>query len=188
LGGFLGIGGSSAKTDRKTELKGFGQLDNVFNFALPSAKSSFGKGQESLGKAGDYWSKLLSGNRPAMEQAVAPETNAVRAGADASKRNLDASGTARGGGVSAVNQQRETDTMAKIDNLLFGVRPEAAKETAKIGAAELATASNMLGMAENTAGTTTEEARLSRVDSQKINQAIVKQWTQAIEAAMMAFA
>jgi hypothetical protein len=186
MGGFLGIGHSSAKTDRSIQLGAMQDMKNVFNYALPQAQTAQATGQESLGKAGDYWSKILSGSRPAMQQAVAPETNAVRAGADAQKRQLAAMGTARGGGTSAVSQQRDTDTMAKIDNLLFGARPEAAKETAKIGGAELADASSMLGIGATTSTNLANIAMESRGQSQKINQEMVGKVTSAIDNAMMA--
>src|SRR5271156_690770 len=101
MGGFLNIGNSSTKTDRATERQGFGDLSSVFNFGMPVAQSA-------LGGANNYYQKLLTGNRATMEQAEAPEINAVQAGADAQKRQLASTGTARGGGTAAASQQRDT--------------------------------------------------------------------------------
>lgn len=203
MGGFLGIGGSSYKTDRKTELGGFSDLHNVFNFALPFAQSSAATGTATT-KAGTdamssslgYWQKLMSGNRTTMQQAVAPETNATLSGADAQKRQLAATGTARGGGVAGVEQQQKDATMAKVDNLLFGARPEAAKESSKIGGdlarvgtSQTSNAINALGLGEETAANITGIAAKSRVDSQAINQDMVGKVTNFIDQALtMAFA
>jgi len=152
MGGFLGIGGSSSKTNRGWQIEGAKDLHNVFNFALPTAEGGVKSGEGKLDDAGAYWEQLLHGNRTAVQQAVAPEANQVRAASDAQKRSQAAFGTARGGGTAGANQTRETDTQAKIDNAIFGVRPEAAKETAKIGGAELQAALNALGLGV-TAGT-----------------------------------
>jgi hypothetical protein len=182
VGGFLGIGGSSAKTDRAFQLDAMTKLKNVFNYALPQAESTTAAGTSDLGAASGYWQKLLSGNRATLNQAVAPETNAVRSGADARKRQLASSGTARGGGTSATSQQIDTDTMAKVDNLLFGARPEAAKETAKIGSTEAGLGANLLGASGTTATNLADIAMKSRGQSYAINQDTVGKVTQAIDA------
>jgi hypothetical protein len=153
--GITGIGGSSLKTDRSNELKGFGDLGQVFNFGMGTA-------QGALGGANNYWQKLLTGNRAQMEQAEAPEINAVQAGADASKRQLATVGTARGGGVGAGSQQLDTNTRAAIDNSLFAARPAAASAEAQIG-------ENTLGTAAGTAGTLTGLASQSRQVSNELN-------------------
>src|SRR5277367_3174221 len=150
MGGFLGIGNSAAKTDRSQERQGFGDLSSVFNFGLPQATSAIGAG---LG----YNEKLLTGNRATMEQAEAPEINAIHAGADAQKRQLAASGTARGGGTAATSQQRDTGTEAQIDNALMQARPAAAGAEANIGSNALSTSAgagtNLTSLASNSRAT-----------------------------------
>lgn len=186
MGGFLGIGNSSAKTDRSNVLTGFSDLKNVFNFAMPFGENEAATGQATtkeglsdLGKSSDYWSKLLSGDRSTMQQAVAPETNAVLSQADAEKRQQGSMGTARGGGVAANNQQTEDASMAKIDNLLFGARPMAAGQEAAIGGKEadignsqLAEAMNALGLGERSANDLTGDAIASRKESFAINKSV----------------
>lgn len=152
IGGFLGIGGSSAKTDRKEQLTAYSDLHNVFSFALPAGESSFKAGQSQLGDAASYWKGILSGNRTAVNAATAPAANAARTSADAAKRQISTSGTARGGGTAGANQQVNDKTRATIDDEIFGARGDAAKETAKIGGTELATATNLLGVGGNVAG------------------------------------
>ena len=186
MGGFLGIGHASYKTDRSFQLDAMTKMKNVFNFGLSQGEKQQGAGEESVNKAGDYWSKLLSGNRAAVGAAVAPEANAVRSAADAGKRQLATSGTARGGGTAGANQQIDEASRAKIDNAIFGARPEAAKETAKIGELQLADASRMLGMAGETTTNLADISMKSRGQSYKINQDMVGKVTGAIDAAMMA--
>jgi hypothetical protein len=146
VGGFLNIGNSATKTDRSNELTGFGDLSSVFNFGMPTATSA-------LGGANNYYQKLLTGNRATMEQAEAPEINAVQAGSDAQKRQLAASGTARGGGVAAANQTRGTTTEAAIDNALMQARPAAASAETGIGENALGTSlgagTNLTSIASN---------------------------------------
>jgi hypothetical protein len=184
VGGFLGIGGSSAKTDRKQQLAGQGMLQNVFNYSLPHAEAGAETGKQTtqaglsgLDQAKAYWQKLLTGNRTATMQAVAPETNAARAESDATARQTSAMGTARGGGTAEAGQQRDTDLMAKVDNLLFGARPAAAGQVADIGRTEAGVglsetgqATNLLGLGANTAEAFTGNAAGSRKTSYDINR------------------
>jgi len=187
MGGFLGIGGASWKTDRKQYLAGQDWLKNIFNFALPQAQGTLAAGQRDIGTAGDYYRKLLSGNRTELNQAVAPETAAVGARADASRRQLATSGTARGGGVAATNQTAKDRATAEIDNLIFGVRPGAARGLESVAGTELETANNLLGLGSDVAQSYTSNAAKSRMDSYKINQDIVGQWSQTIMSLLGAF-
>jgi hypothetical protein len=170
VGGFLGIGNSSAKTDRSQTLQGYGDLSNVFNFGISSAK-------QGIGAAQNYFGKLLSGNRTVAEQAIAPETNQMNAASDAQKRQLSTSGTARGGGTAPANQTRQTDVMGQIDNLLFGAQQGAAKGEAQTGEAGL--------QAGGQAGQNlTADSIKSRMDSYKINQDTQQNVANFTDAAM----
>lgn len=175
-------------------MQGYGDLNNIFSFGLPAAQSSLASGGattksglSTLDQAGQYFKSLMSGDRTKMMQAVAPETNAVHAEADAAKRQTEAMGTARGGGTAVANNTADTNTMAKIDNLLFGVRPGAAGETAKIGGAEAGIGlsqqgigANLLGIADNAAGTLTGDASKSRETSAALNRQVQQDWANAI--------
>jgi hypothetical protein len=199
VGGFLGIGSSSAKTDRGQQLAGQGMLQNVYNFALPNAEAGAKTGQQTtaaglsgLDQAKAYWQKLLSGNRTSMTQAVAPEANAARAESDATARQTSTMGTARGGGTGAGGQERDTELMAKVDNLLFGVRPAAAGQVADvsgkeagIGLGQSGQAENLLGLGETAAQEFTANAAGSRKTSFDINRQTQQDVTNAISAALM---
>lgn len=184
-------------------LAGFGGLRDVFNFATPAGKEEFAAGNattaqglEDLGTSGAYWKKLISGDRATMQQAVAPETNAVLGQADAAKREQASMGTARGGGTAGANQQVQDESMAKIDNLLFGARPQAAHEEAAIGGkeadigqSELSAALRALGIGEGAASDLTGHAITSRRDSFAINKATQDSIKQVVsDLAAVAFA
>ena len=150
MGGLLGslfstgsLGGSSAKTDRSNQLDAFSGLKNVYNWSLPfgqqqarTGEATTAAGVSDLGNAGGYFRKLASGDRSTALQAVAPASNAALAQSDAEKNQLANMGTARGGGAVGVNQQRDTDLMSKIDNMLFGARTSGAQGEAGVGQAE----------------------------------------------------
>lgn len=145
--GFMGLGGSSAKTDRSTYLQGQGALNNVFNYALPT-------GESATSEAANYNSKILSGDRAAVTQAEAPEINAVTGQADQAKKQQAAMGTSRSGGVNAGNQQRQTQVQGAVTDLIDKARPQAAASQASIGA-------NTLGLGTNAATSSTDEAEKS---------------------------
>lgn len=174
IGGFLGIGGSSAKTDRSTTLKGYGALENVFNFGIPAAKNLVSAGGDALSQAMGYYSSLLSGNRSALSAATAPEANATRAAADAAKRQLATSGTARGGGTAGVNQQVSSATEADINNAMFGARSEAAKSQGSLGLGTTNAGTSLLDTSEKSAADLTDAAIKSRPESYDENLATQK--------------
>lgn len=189
MGGFLGIGGSSSKTDRKTTLTGFGDLQNIFNFGLDTSKSlgttgqqTVGQGVNALGSSLNYFQKLMSGDRSVVSQAVAPETNAVQAQADAARRGQVASGTARGGGTASTNQTAQDKAMAEIDNFLFGARPSAAQQVSDIGGklssvglGETQAALGFADLSEKGAADMTKISADSRATDYAINQDTVNQ-------------
>jgi len=137
------LGGSSAKTDRSNQLTAFSDLKNVYNWALPfgqqqarTGQATTAQGLQNLGQAGSYFGKLASGDRSTALSAVAPQTNAALAQSDAEKRQLGEMGTARGGGATGFNQQRDTSLMSQIDNMLFGARTAGAQGEAGVGQAQ----------------------------------------------------
>lgn len=156
MSGFLGgLFGSGQKTDRKEELSGFTGLNNVLNFALPTAQK-LGTG------ASNYFSQLLSGNRSALASATAPQTNATLATADAQKRQQAESGTARGGGAAVPNATRSTAVMSAINNELFKTRTAAA-------GTGLSAATNLASTAGQTSADLADIASKSRQESSAIN-------------------
>lgn len=184
MGGFLGIGHSSAKTDRGNQLAGQQNLSNVFNYALPTGTAQESQGSQDLSTSSNYWKSILSGNRANVTQAVAPETNAVRSASDASARQQAAEGTARGGGTNATNQQRQTTAQSKVDDAIFAARPKAAEEEQKVAGTELSNAQNLLGLGTQAEEFNTQLSETSRGQSYAINQDTIGKVTSAIDAVL----
>lgn len=153
IGGLLGLGsllgGSSAKTDREHTLWSYGRMMNLYWDALNRGNASANAGNETLGRSQSYYEPLISGDRSAVLQAVAPTVAAVNAQTDAQKRAIATSGTARGGGVNAVTQQLEGGKQAAIDQAITGARSGAAAGETQIGGTQISEALNLLGLAEN---------------------------------------
>jgi hypothetical protein len=183
VGGFLGLGGSSYKTDRSMELAGFKDLSNIFNYGMQQGGQAIGAGQQNLGAAGNYYQQLLSGNRSAVSAAVAPETNAIRSATDASKRQIATSGSARGGGVNSTNQQVNDKSTAAVDNAIFAARPAAAQGATQVGGTELNAGTNLIGEAANSGANLTDLAEKARGQDYKINQDMVGKVTNFIQEA-----
>jgi hypothetical protein len=183
MGGFLGIGNSSAKADRNRALGGWGVEQNLFNYAIPtaeagvtSADTTTNSGLGTMEGVKKYFTDIMSGSRPTQMAAAAPEINAATDAADASRRARATFGTARGGGVNAGAQTAETDRMTAINNALFGARAGAAKGAAAVGESEatigvqkMANALRMLGMGEDAVQHFINSSITSRKDSQAIN-------------------
>lgn len=159
MGGIIGgigklFGGSSAKTDRRETLNSYGELNNLYNYGVNQGERAQAQGQDLTGQAGAYFTKLLSGNRPAALQAISPVANSATAQADAQKRQIAQSGTARGGGVNEVGQSIDTNRQAAVDNALNQATAGAAGGAAGVGGTELADASRLLGLGETAAADT----------------------------------
>ncbi len=170
MSGLLGLfGGNSAKRDRSEQLDAYTDLRNVFNFSIPQAKQQTAAGASDTGAASSYWKKLLSGDRPTAMQAIAPETAAATSANDAAKRGLAASGTARGGGATAVNQQRDQDVMGKVDQLLFGARGGAASGEAALGTTESKTGLEAASIGAESAAASGKLASANRTQSQQLH-------------------
>lgn len=201
MGGWLGIGGSGVKTDRKQQLTGYGDLNNIFNFGMTSGRGEIGAGNqteakalEDVGPSSDYYKKLLSGNRTATLQAVAPTVNAANAQEDAAKRGLATSGTARGGGSTSAVESMDTAKQATIDNAITATKPTAAegelgvaKTEAGVGATQLTAAMNLLGLGSNAATNLTDISSKSRELSNQLNLQTQEQAGQLAGALLYGF-
>lgn len=182
----FGIGGSSSKTDRQQQLTGYGDLQNIFNYALPQGQSTLSGGQGTtnqglgeLGQAANYNSKILSGNRSAVTEAMAPEINSVTSQANQLKKQQSAMGTSRGGGTNAGNQQLGTQESGQITNLIAQARPQASQALSQIGAqtggiglGEMGVGANLLGLGNSAANNLLTGATTAKQeDDQQNNQA-----------------
>lgn len=195
MGGFLGIGGSSAKTDRGRSLWGWDKEQNFFNKVMgladtltdkSTATDEYGRdilktgldyaktgfrgtqtGMDTLGGAKRYFQTIMSGSRPDMMAAIAPEVNAVNETADASRTGGATFGTQRGGGVNAAAQSAETQRMTDITNAIFGARPGAAGQVAKIGGeeADIGASQAGIGLGVGRLGTEEQDLGIKQLES-----------------------
>lgn len=161
--GFLGIGGSSAKTDRGNQLASTQGEWNVFNQGLglsnqqnTTGQSQQATGQGDLSSATDYWKNLLTAGRTQTAANAAPAINATVAGADASKVQGAQFGSGRSGGTAATNAEAGTQTQSSVDNIinsnLVGGKQAAASGLAGVGSTELATGSTSISQALQSLG------------------------------------
>lgn len=201
MGGYLGFGGSGYNTDRREQLKGYGDLSNVFNFGFNQGKSNLStgvnaekQGLEELGGPEAYYQKLLTGNRASAMSAVAPTVNAINSQTDAATRQASAMGTARGGGANAPQQQIDTTKQAAVESAITGARSGAAQgesavagETAQIGSSLSQQALHLLGLAGTAAQDLTQDASASRSVSDEHNKMITQQYKDLIASAYGAY-
>jgi hypothetical protein len=197
MGGFLGIGGSSSKTDRGNQLQAVTDSKNIFNWAMPAAQSQQASGTNTIAGAQDtlksaltplseaesYWSKLLTAGRAETAQNSAPAINATLDSADTAKRQEASQGTARTGGTVEANHEAGAQTRSKIDDIInqnmVGGRQagaegltKAAGTTAEIGAGLGALGSTIWSNAANLLGTSTgiqSQIMDNATDSRKIS-------------------
>jgi hypothetical protein len=168
------VGGSAAKTDRKQELAGFGQLNNLFNFGMQSGSNETSQSQGLLGQAGSYYSSLLSGNRQATMQAVSPTVNAANAQTSAAQRGIATSGTARGGGANQTALTLGDQNRSNIDNAVNAAKAGAAGGATSTGGTMASQAGNLLGLGENAATSSTGIAANSRFESNALHEQSVQ--------------
>lgn len=174
MGGLLGIGGSSAKTDRNTQLSAQQGLWSVFNQGIgtgaPATKDALG----GLDSAKAYWQKLLTRGRTQTAQDSAPAVNAAQDQADAAKRQEGNMGTGRGGGTAAINREASSTTAKSIDDIInqnmMGGRSEGAKGIASTSTAEGNIGMGLEGLAAGAVSDIMGNATKSRELSYKINQ------------------
>ena len=128
----------------------------------------------------DYWNSLLKGDKTKMAAAVAPEASAARSSADAQKKQMANMGTARTGGTNAQAQTIDDNVRAQINQMLFSIRPEAAKEVESIGAQQISQMLQALGIGESAIGTLGGQAS-SQVQADNANKAAM--WSALIGGA-----
>ena len=188
MGGFMGIGGSSAQTDRNQTLGDYGKLNSVFSqgMAIGNQQETAGQGmvqnaQSTLAPAEDYYRNLLTAGRTQTAAEAAPAVQGALAQSDAAKREAATMGTSRSGGTAAANAEAGSKTGATIDsiineNLMGGKKVGAegltgvAKDKAVMGNMTLANAMQALGLGAGASEDTLAASIGSRKLSDQIGQ------------------
>lgn len=190
MGGFFGIGNSSAKTDRGRALGGWNAMWDVWGKSMDAlqpaqraegminASPTVSGGVGDLDTASDFWRSVLSGDKGATAAAAAPAVNAVNAQAAQKRTEQAQMGTARGGGTAGYNTMPEFERGSNITNAIFGLVPQAAQSLestggarAQVGQRELALALQQLGLSEEVAKDIVTTSMSSRTDSQAMSPA-----------------
>jgi hypothetical protein len=188
MGGFLGIGGSSAKTDRSNQLNATSGEYQIFNQGLPAGQASQAAGQadisqalSGLGLPADYYKSLLTAGRTSTAASAAPAINAEIGQNDTQRRAEATFGTSRTGGAAAKTAEASEGSKANIDNIISTQlqtgRKEGAqglqdisKEQAGIGSVELSNAMAQLGLSQDAINSILNNATTSRMNSTQIAQ------------------
>lgn len=204
MGGYLGIGHSSAKTDRGNQLAATQGDWNIFNYGLPAGQEGQKTGgtdltnaKATLGQSTDYWSKLLTAGRTDTAQRSAPAVNQVLSNATATRNAEGTFGTDRTGGTVALNREAGEKSGSKIDDIINntlntgkeqgaeGLKNSAGLQSS-IGATELNNALQLLGLSSSSVNAILKNATDSRPISNAINLQTQEQWGQLIGGLLMA--
>lgn len=200
MGGFLGLGHTSAKTDRGNQLAGINAEWNVYNRGLPAFEAGqAGAGTTrtaalgTLDQAKAYWQNLMNPTRTDIMQTASPAINAIQQRADAQQRELGEMGTNRGGGVNAASQQLQGQEMGDINNILGSTvtdqRAKAAQGLTQVGAIQgdvagqqMREALQALGLSKEVADEIIDSSIRSRPISEQSNAAVRQQWSNVLGA------
>lgn len=143
-GGLLANRKSSQEKDALAAQSDLAKTESeATKFGTASAKQLLPQAEAGLGAANRYYAPLLSGNRQAMMEAIAPEANTIISQYDTAKRAASEFAP-RGGGRTATLAELPFAESGAITNLLNTVRPNAAGATADIGKTYGALASSLL--------------------------------------------
>lgn len=179
MGGFFGLGNSSAKTDRGRALGGWNAMWDTWSRAIgafdpmKAAGDNITKaGTNFMDNAGDFWKSILGGDKSAVASAAAPAVNAAAGMAQQGRQEQAQMGTARGGGTAGFNIDATQQAQGNIIDALLGLAPTAASQVgqlgetmAGVGTRQLALALESLGVSRQTAQGIVETSMQSRNDS-----------------------
>ncbi len=191
----LGIGGSSAKTDRTTQLTAGGEANDIIKSLksigtdfIGKGKTDITRGQQDTEKASKYYSDILSGDPTKVMAAVAPESKAIADQTDQQKQAIARTGN-RTGGTNALSQDLNTKATAAVGDIVNKARAGAAGGVERTGAQFTGTGVAETGEgigATATAGSDAlglySAAAQSRQISQQIHDAAVQQWADLISS------
>lgn len=142
VGGLLGglLGRSSGAKKSAEEKTGINQLigagDTGFKTAeglQPYATNFLQKGTDTFAPSVDYWSRILSGDRGEIMNAVGPEVGRIAAGYQSAARQVGQFAP-MGGGRSTLLAELPFQQNRDISSLIAGLRPQAAEKLSGIAA------------------------------------------------------
>jgi hypothetical protein len=190
-----GLGGSSAKTDRTTQLFSEGQAKDIGSFLKTLGPQLTAKGATDVntgladtGKASKYYSDILSGDPNKVLAAVQPEVNSITANADATKKTL-ATGSNRSGGSNATAQQVDDKSRGQITDTIAKAKPGAAaglestgSQVSGVGLQEQGQGIGASNSAASIFQNLINSSIQSRGQSAKLNSDATQQWAEVVGA------
>lgn len=187
------FGGSSAKTDRTTQLTEEGNLDKVAaslrdvgGQLTTAGRSATQQGLDDTSKASKYYSDILSSDPTKVAAAVSPEIKSVVGSTEQQKKQIANFGN-RTGGTNALTQNLDASTRGVIGDTILKARGSAAgglertgAETSRVGLAETGEGIGATATAGSEFQALISDAIQSRQVSQKIHDQAVEDWGKVI--------
>lgn len=187
------IGGSSAKTDRTSQLYGQGKERDIGNYLQALGQRLTGQGIADtktglgeVGKAAKYYSDILSGDPSKVLASVSPSVSAITGETDQAKTAI-ARGGNRAGGSNAQALQLNEKARAAILDTINKAKPGAAAglertgaSTAGIGTTESGQGISATSDAASTFSNLVSQSISSRGQSYQINQDQQQQWADIV--------
>lgn len=155
------IGGSSNKTDRKYQFRGWEDLTKVFDWANPFGQKTATQGVADLNKAGDFYSSILGGDRAKIGQVLSPEISTIQGQVSQHNKTLSEFGN-RSGGTNAGVQAGETAGMTGIQNLINSLLPASASGLTQVGSTLGGLGLSAVNIGSNAAATISGQAGSDR--------------------------
>jgi hypothetical protein len=122
------------------------KIRSLTNMGGAGAETMYNAGNKNLGQAVDYYSKILSGNRASIMEGLSPEIQSI-VGQYKNAGRAGAQFGVRGGGRAQGLQNLQYAPLQAIQNLIAGVRPQAATAMTGIGENQLQLFQNLLSTA-----------------------------------------
>jgi hypothetical protein len=141
----------AAKQYSPEELAAIANSNRIAQQASDLAASAVGESKPWLRQAGNYYSTLLSGNRAAQSQAVAPGYAAATDVYRGAQRNLDQQGI-RGAARDVASADLNRQRASQLAGLVTGVQPAAAGALSKLGIEGMQSAAPLLSTSGNIYG------------------------------------
>lgn len=169
MGGLFGIGGSSAKTDRKMQLQSWGDLMNLFGNESRAGGREYAQGTKTLQGASDFWKAIMSGDPSKISSLLAPQISQIRGQAGQNIAGLEQF-SGRSGGTSGAVQAENVEAARAVQNLMDLLLPEAVQQETGIGEFQTGAGLDLLGMASANAAEVGSQASSARPGDQALQQ------------------
>lgn len=185
------FGGGAEKAALK---EGWRKMNQLYNYTFPLGKqtaeegrNTITEGMNTLKSPEQYFTDILSGSRPQLMGAIAPEVNAINEVAQAGRETEGAYGTGRGGGSAAANREAETERQKATYGSIFGARPQAAeslvgigKVKSEVGLQQFSNALRALGLSQSAIESILQSAGQSRAIGSAENKDFMKDASSSI--------